>query len=71
MPKAIIPSSGVNARKLLTLPSERNAGDRIAKAAIPTTSRTNGPNSGLATSLWRNEIGAPNYLFPEPCMILR
>ena len=71
MPKAIIPISGVNARKLLTLPGERNAGDRAVKATTSTTSRTNGPNSGLATSLWRSEVGVPNYLRPAPCMILR
>ena len=33
------------------------------KATIPTTSRTNGPNSGLATSLWRSEIGAAQLPF--------
>jgi len=66
----IIPSSGVNASRLLMFPAERKAGDRALKAAISTRSSTKGPNSGLETTFCKND-GMPNYLCPEPCMIFR
>ena len=61
--KAIIPSSGVNANELLILPADRNAGERTVKATISPMSRTNGPNSGLAISLWMNEISVPSRIY--------
>jgi len=64
MPRAIMPSSGVKASRLLMLVGERNEGGmekngsvlarrdvRKLKTRISTISSTRGPNSGAATNL--------------------
>jgi hypothetical protein len=37
------------------LPADKKAGDRAVKTMVSSTSRTNGPNSGLEKTFWRNE----------------
>ena len=56
IPKVIIPSSGVNANKLLMLLVERKAGARTVKTRISAPSKTSGPNSGAEISLWNNAV---------------